>query len=107
MAGFHAECPRSPRIAGPRARRGLHLQIWQDGPIDQEPLDQEIEPKGDQITLREWWDNRHKTSTETVHPAFWSEAIRELVRLLERKSRVLASRGGAEIGNLPGVTWWR
>ncbi len=44
------------------------------------------------------------TRTELVHGAFWTEAMKELALLLDRKAALL-SRGGTEIEDLFPVTW--
>ena len=96
---------RSLRIARIQIERTdgspkLQLRCWRGGPVDQE-----IEPNGGKLTLYRWWDIPEKASEEeVVHPAFWCEAMEELVRLLERETSVL-QRSGIDIRNLPPVTW--
>ena len=83
---FNDSYDRLRRIARIQIRRTkgspkLLLRCWRGGPIDQE-----IKPNGDKLTLQQWWGIPEKTNTEDVHPAFWREAMKELALLLKGKA---------------------
>lgn len=77
----------------------LHLHCWHNGGIDHE-----IELKDNKLTLHAWWYSPERANTEEVHPAFWCQAIEELVRILEGKSILKGS--GQELEKRPLVSWW-
>ena len=99
----HSRIPRIARI-GIRKNKGLptlQLQCWLG-----DPTDLEIKPEGNQLTPSPWWyDPYYKPKPEVVHPAFWNEAMDELIRLLEGKASVLTSPSGNKLELLPAVTW--
>lgn len=94
----------TPRIARIEIQRTdalpkLHLHCWRNGPVDQE-----IELKGNKLTLYAWWYIPERANTEEVHPAFWCQAIEELVRLIEGKS--ILKESGEQLEKRPHVSWW-
>jgi len=95
---------RIPHIARIEIRKTdglpkLHLQCWKGGASEQD-----IELKGNQLTLYAWWYIPERANTEEVHPAFWCHAIEELIRLLDGKS--ILKEPGDKLNGEPLVSWW-